>query len=292
VGAGHRTLLGAVVLAAVAVPLVPAVAEAAGPSNTSAPTLSGAPTAESTLTASPGQWSGATSFAYLFQRCNDTLTVCAATGPNALAQNPGAEREDTPAPLWQSYGATPPPPASSSPPAISGTLAVGSTVTLSPGAWSGAPAFTYRIERCGPSTAACAGTAVPNDLLDLGGSTVDPAFETTIEPWVGYGGVTLSHDGAHGKSGNRSLKLAGDGTAAPAGLRLPSAWLVDGNNGDAYAFSAWVYSAAPRSVRIGLDQFESKGGPSVGALSAIQYHRARGGRSSASRPRPRRRRTS
>jgi predicted actin-binding protein len=50
------------------------------PANTSAPTLSGTPSAGSTLSASPGSWSGTATIAYAYQwqRCSSTGGSCAA----------------------------------------------------------------------------------------------------------------------------------------------------------------------------------------------------------------------
>ncbi len=125
-----------------------------------------------------------------------------------------------------------------------------------------------RIERRGPSLAACAGTAIPNLLRDPG----DPTFESTVAPWIGYGGAELSRNGAHGKSGRSALKVSASGTASPAGFRLPDESQVDTGSGHKYAFSAWVYSAEPRSIRLGFDQRETKTGPSIGVQSADRRH--------------------
>ena len=130
------------------------------PQSTEAPAVSGVARTGSLLTATPGTWLRATSFAYSWQRLlggewtaiagatSSTYTPVAADGGHALrvlvtATGPGGS---TSAASGQT-AAIADPPVLLSPPAISGTVKRGRTLTASPGAWEKASSFAYAWER-------------------------------------------------------------------------------------------------------------------------------------------------
>ncbi|HYI18554.1 MAG TPA: PQQ-binding-like beta-propeller repeat protein, partial [Solirubrobacteraceae bacterium] len=137
------------------------------PANTAAPTIDGRPQVGSRLAADVGIWSRLpTAYSYLWQRCDGAgascVTVAGATGAT-FTPAPG----DAGATLrvqvtaTNAIGASGPvtsgpsavvmiaAPVSQVAPSISGTAAVGETLTASPGTWSGSPAsFAYQWMRC------------------------------------------------------------------------------------------------------------------------------------------------
>jgi hypothetical protein len=152
----------------------------AAPSNTSLPSISGSARDGSLLRASHGSWTGSpTSYAYQWQRCDaqagncasiagatgDHYTVATAdvghrlrvqvTATNSTGSGVAASR---PTGVVQPTGAAP---KNTSPPTISGTTQQGSTLTVSPGSWSGtpAPSFSYQWERCVGTGGGCAAIA-------------------------------------------------------------------------------------------------------------------------------------
>lgn len=143
------------------------------PANTSIPTIAGNAVVGSTLTASPGNWSGypAPSFAYQWSSCgtsgcssitgaqNASYTVQSADAGSTLkvtvtATNPVGSAAADSDPSSTVTAA----PANSKIPTISGTRTQGATLTVSPGTWSGTPAptFTYQWNRCNASGGSCA----------------------------------------------------------------------------------------------------------------------------------------
>ena len=145
------------------------------PSNSGAPpSISGSPTSGSTLTASPGGWSGAPTptYGYQWEQCSAAGTGCGAiagaTGQSYVVQPSDAGHTLTVAVTASnvigSAGATPtavgpvplPPGVTGAPPSISGTGRVGQTLTAAPGAWSGSPTFTYQWLRCAATGGGCA----------------------------------------------------------------------------------------------------------------------------------------
>lgn len=148
-------------------------AQANGPVSNSAPTISGTLAVGQTLTSTPGNWTPApASYTYQWWSCssqvlatctlisgatNSTYTLNASDGGNyfyvqvtALAAGGGttANSAITGRVLTQ--------PTITVAPAITGSLLVGTTLSLSSGTWSGAtaPAYSYQWQKCSTSDVA------------------------------------------------------------------------------------------------------------------------------------------
>jgi hypothetical protein len=154
------------------------ITAAAKPANTSKPTISGTLRQNETLTAANGSWSGATpmSFAYSWLRCSSDLTPCLKTNVTTQTYKLGADEvgkrmivtvtasnsagsasaDSSPTGVVAQAGN---PPASTSPPTISGTVEVGKTLTAGPGGWTNNPSFAYQWLRCDANGSACAAIA-------------------------------------------------------------------------------------------------------------------------------------
>jgi hypothetical protein len=172
-----------VILAAAAAVSALAVAAAslgqasAAPSNTSLPSISGSARDGSLLRASHGSWSGGpTGYAYQWQRCDADAGNCAAIS-GATSQTYTAQTADVGSRLrvqvtasnssgsgvavsrpTDTVKATGSAPKNTAAPSISGTTQEGSTLTVSPGSWSGtpAPSFSYQWQRCVGTGGGCA----------------------------------------------------------------------------------------------------------------------------------------
>jgi hypothetical protein len=163
-----------------------AVVEAApaAPANSSAPTIAGVAREGETLTADRGSWTGTEpiSYAYQWRRCDSaggscvdvqsaaqqtyTLTsadVGARLRVAVTASNTVGSTSATSAPS-DTVSALAVSPANTSAPTITGTAQAGSTLTASPGEWSGTQpiAYSYQWRRCDGGGANC---------LDLAGAT-------------------------------------------------------------------------------------------------------------------------
>ena len=150
-----------------------AAAEAA-PSNTGTPTISGSPQSGVTLTASDGTWTNTpTSFTYAWSKCDQNGNACAAIAGatqntykaqdsdvggtlrvTVTATNADGSASSTSVPTAVVSSATSP--ANTAPPTLSGTAAVGSTLTAANGTWNGSPTgFAYAWARCDALGNAC-----------------------------------------------------------------------------------------------------------------------------------------
>lgn len=145
------------------------------PVNTAAPTLSGAAQEGQTITASNGGWSGApTSFKYAWSQCDasggscTTISGAATAGYVAAtadvghtlrvtvtATNSDGSTQATSAPSAVVSSATAP--TNTAAPSISGSTAVGSTLTANEGTWNGSPTgYAFAWSRCDANGDSCA----------------------------------------------------------------------------------------------------------------------------------------
>lgn len=203
----------------------------AAPSNTSLPSISGSARDGSLLRASHGSWTESpTSYAYQWLRCDAQAGNCASTtgatsdqytivtadvGHRLKVQVTATNSSGSGVAISRPTGVVQPTgaaPKNSSPPTISGTTQQGSTLTVSPGSWSGtpAPSFSYQWERCVGTGGGCAaisgatGTTYVLASADVahtilaqvtaknatGSSTANTAETDLIAPAKGQGGGT------------------------------------------------------------------------------------------------------
>jgi hypothetical protein len=171
-------LIGLAVVALLVSPVGSARTQAA-PSNTALPAITGTPSVGQTLTTSDGTWSGSpTSFNYQWLRCPasggqadgsdcaviggaTTKTYAPATGDVGFTLRARVTAVNGDGQTIANSGATtavtaaggPP---NTSPPTISGTTTVGSTLTANPGTWTGTSiTFAYQWQRCDTAGANC-----------------------------------------------------------------------------------------------------------------------------------------
>ena len=135
------------------------------PVNNGAPSISPSnPAVGQTLTANPGSWSNSpTSYDYQWSSCS-TPSTCTNVGTNSSTYTAassdaghtlvvavtainggGSSSPVTSSPTTAVLG---PPANTGQPPSISGTAAVGQTLTASPGTWSNSPSYGYQWQRC------------------------------------------------------------------------------------------------------------------------------------------------
>ena len=163
-------------LVAIGVAMAAGTKTAVAPTNSSAPSVAGSAAVGATLTANPGTWNGSSplSFQYQWQICGSngsschdiagattqTYTVKSADLGNTIRVQVIASNADgsstatsgTTAVIAAAKG-----PTETAPPTVSGTAAVGSTLTASPGTWTGTGtiAYTYVWQVCGNDGNAC-----------------------------------------------------------------------------------------------------------------------------------------
>jgi hypothetical protein len=193
------------------------------PTNSSAPTVSTVanPAAGSTVTASPGTWSGASSYLYAFQRCDTDGFDCTALGSASSTSSYTLTSDDVgftikvkvqgvdsagSAQAVESSNRTPvvigPGPTNlTAPTVVLGSLLgvpltqphVGSFLTSTLGTWTGAGnTYTYQWKKCDPKTTSC---------YDLAGATSSFYAPTNdVYGWQLRVQVTATND-----SGSRSM---------------------------------------------------------------------------------------
>jgi hypothetical protein len=191
-----------VVLAAL-VALVAAVsADAATPTNTSPPAISGTAQVGQTLTASPGSWSGSKDFNYAYQwrQCNNVGGACGAISGatsntyklgsgdvghtvrvivTATNMDGSGTAQSAPTGVVQP---APTPPKVTSIPTIGGRTVQGEVLTANNGTWSGTNpmAFVFRWRRCDSNGNNCAGTGVTTQTYTLGGADVGHTMRVLV----------------------------------------------------------------------------------------------------------------
>jgi hypothetical protein len=225
----------------------PHTGQAAGkamPVNTGTPTISGTPQENQTLTASDGTWTGSpTSFAYAWSSCDKNGDNCAAiSGATAktytlksadvdhtvrvtvTATNGDGSTAATSAPTAVVSNAAAP--TVTTAPAISGTVAIGSKLTVSNGSWNGSPSsFAYSWLRCDQAG---------NNCSTIGGQTgntytIGPADAgTTVRAIVtatngaGSTEVTTAQTGVVPSLAPATGCPSGTGTIAVSSLSAPA----------------------------------------------------------------------
>jgi hypothetical protein len=175
----------------------------AAPSNTSPPSISGEPFEGQTISASTGRWRGTSplSYSYQWQSCNSSGGECAdITGATSDGYTPaGADVGATIRVLvtaTNSLGSavassqstavisTPAPPLSTSPPAISGAVQDGRTLSASAGAWTAAPSptYSYQWQSCNSAGENCSNVSgATSSTYVLGHGDVGTTLRVTVE---------------------------------------------------------------------------------------------------------------
>lgn len=151
-----------------------AAASDAAPTNTATPTVSGSPRQGSTLTASTGTWTNSpTSYTYQWSRCDTNGDACSdISGADSqtytlqgddvgktlrvtvTAKNADGSGTATSAPTAVVANAQAP--ENTSPPTISGSAQLGSTLTATQGGWNNASSYAYQWSRCDQNGGSCA----------------------------------------------------------------------------------------------------------------------------------------
>ncbi len=152
----------------------------AAPTNTVAPSVTGAAQEGQTLSASTGTWSGSpTSYAYQWRDCNTVGEACSsiagATGSSyklaggdvghtvrvmVKASNAGGSGEASSMATAIVVVAPPAAPANTVLPSVSGTAQEGQTLSASTGTWSGSPtSYAYQWQDCNTGGEACSSIA-------------------------------------------------------------------------------------------------------------------------------------
>jgi hypothetical protein len=153
----------------------PTAVVTAKPESTTPPTISGSATRGQTLSASPGSWSGypEPTFTYQWQRCDQNGVNCnpiagasAATytleaadvGSTVVVVTEASNSAGSAQAGSAASAVVTSPPTNTAPPTISGSATEGTTLTASPGSWSGYPEPTvaYQWERCNNLGQSCA----------------------------------------------------------------------------------------------------------------------------------------
>ena len=219
------------------------------PANVSPPALSGVARAGETLTASSGAWTGASSYAYQWQRCDAAGAQCAdVAGGGAVTYTPAADDVGgtlrvvvTALGAGGSAAAASPAsdvvaralPVNVALPAVLGGAQEGATLTASAGTWSGTPTYAYQWQRCDAATGLCA---------DIVGAT-DPAYTASTADIGSTLRVSVTAANSAGTSTASSLPTAAVTVAGPANSVLPA---VTGTaqQGAALAASGGVWTGA------------------------------------------------
>ena len=237
------------------------------PSNNGAlPSIAGSALVGQTLTASPGGWSGtpAPTFTYVWQQCSSSGGGCSPIA-GATASSFVLRAADAGHTLVVSVTATnsvgsagansnpsapiQAPPANPTAPTLSGTAAVGQTLTSTPGTWTGypTPTLSYSWWRCNSIGQACA---------TIAGATA--TTYTIVAADVGHA-VRLYVRGTNSagtllnRSSNYTAVVPPAGSATAFGVNSGSATLlVSVQAGPAATAAAQVTIGLPAGMRFAL----------------------------------------
>ena len=208
--------------------------QAAAPTNTTPPTITGVTRDGETLTAQPGSWTGSNpiTYSYEWRRCDAGGATCGAI-PNAASATYTLAAADVGSTIrvrvtasnvggasTADSAATAPisaaPPTSIAPPTVTGTPQEGQTLTVTTGSWTGTPPLTYGYQwrDCDTSTGACA---------DIAGATT--ATYTPRPSDVGYAlvaRVTATNAGGSTSADSTPTAAVAAAPVAPTNVTPPS----------------------------------------------------------------------
>jgi hypothetical protein len=213
-------------------------AQAAPPSNTSKPRITGEAREGETLTATTGDWRGTRPISYRFQwiRCTVRISNCNAIGGatrntyrltasdvgrrllvSVTARNADGDRSASSNPTAE-IASRASAPANSAPPTISGTPQEGQALTVSNGTWTGtAPiTYSYQWQRCDRNGGNCS---------NIGGATAQQ-YTLTSADVNNTVRASVTARNAAGSTSSTSVPSAVISPARPAGpggqIRLPN----------------------------------------------------------------------
>jgi hypothetical protein len=245
------------------------------PANSSAPTISGSATTGSTVTANPGTWSGSAPITFQYQ-----WLICGANGEachnidGATSQSYDIRRTDAGNTLrvrvigsnsdGSSSAMSGPSarigastaPANTSAPTISGNPTVGSTLTASPGTWSGAAPIAYQYQWliCGGNGEAChtvAGATSQSYVVRSG----DAGNTLRVQ-------VTATNSGGSSSSTSvPSARLTAAGAPTPAPTGCPKT---------AAGAQAVAVTDVASPARLQIDQFQLASGSITRSMTSFQ----------------------
>lgn len=269
------SLVGSTLIALV----VAASALAAPPQETLQPTLSGTFRQGETITTSNGGFSNnPTSFAYRWERCDSAGTNCAAIGGETgrryrlrsadvgrtvraivTARNAdGAGSANTkPSPVIADNVV----PQNTRAPSIAGTPVVGATLTADPGAWTGAPTFSYTWLQCDAGGAACTDTSARGRTYGVRSDDLGRTIRVQVRATNPQGNGTAT------SAQTAVVRAASGGGAGPAvpvtSVSLPDRLVITG-------FSSNPFRSRTGAVTMNIRVNDTRGRLVSGALVLAQ----------------------
>jgi len=207
----------------------------AAPTESVSPGLNGAALVGSTLAVGSGTWNGDPPIAYSYQWQRCTLSgscedIVAATGPTytAVAADSGKQirarvtaannvsSNQALSNLSDVVTGGPGAPSSKAAPVLAGLAQVGQTLTVSSGAWSGRPPFTflYQWQRCDASVSSC------RSIADATAQSYTAVAADSGKRLAAL--VTAVVDAGAGRTRSSLSEIVSASQTAPAGIRPPS----------------------------------------------------------------------
>ena len=239
----------------------------ADPYLTAAPLISGTPVDQQTLTSTPGTWAASVAPTYAFQwlRCNagscSPITSATAASYTLTPADVGSTIESkvtaTGASVQtgmssQTTTVLANAPTITSPPTVTGTPEQESSLTVTPGSYTGTPPITtaYRWQRCGGgySTAVLADSPVGFWRLgEASGTTASDSSGASLAGTYTSSGVTYGAAGPHAGDTNTAVRLNGSSgrVNVPAVAMSASAFSVEGWVNTTSTGLAPMFSNAP-----------------------------------------------
>ncbi|WP_296607445.1 immunoglobulin domain-containing protein [Nocardioides sp.] len=233
----------------------------AGPVNVSAPAVLGTPAVGQALTCSPGSWTG-TAITYAFQWRRDgavltgataaTYAVLAADAGHALsctvtATTTGGSSQQTSAPVVVGGGTAGP--VNVAAPVVSGTPAVGQTLTCGPGSWTGATAYAFAWRRDGALIGGATAATYQVGAADAGRALTCVVTASNLSGSAQQSSAAVTVAAEAPANPVNTVPPIVSGSAAPGEVLtcLPGAWSGSGlgytyswkRNGTAIALATW-----------------------------------------------------
>src|ERR1019366_5814248 len=243
------------------------------PTNLTLPTISGTNVPGNTLTEVHGTWANApTSYTYQWERCSGSPLTCTAlsgataatyvvaTGDAGYAfevQETAVNAGGASAPATSSV-VLPPVPTNLTLPTITGTAALGSTLTEVHGTWANAPtSYTYQWERCSGSPLSC--TAIS-------GATAQTYVLTSADA-----GSTIEVQETASNAGGASAAASSAGAALTAPPSHSSAPTISGiaQQGQTLTESHGHWTNAPTSYAVEWIRCDGTGNTCVAVAGQI-----------------------